>query len=145
LLREGADLNDGVLVDGQLPLHIVHSRNCHLLLNKVPGVSGFYVAFDFDDDYAPCVKDPGSSFGTAVSYDGELLMPRKNFTWSLYAPSITHGKPPLLQITPEMQFWVRVSHRDLHTPAYRERVRLFRESGADAHTLLPALSIRSNV
>jgi hypothetical protein len=60
--------------------------------SRYPGISGRHLAFTFDENGMPIVRDLRSSFGTSVSYREHESLPRiTNFHWSLVGPSITAG------------------------------------------------------
>jgi hypothetical protein len=117
--------------------------NVDLPLQKRPGVSRFHLAFTFDDKDRPIARDLGSLCGTRVIYDGEERERRSNFDYLLQGPGILGNKPPVLNVTGDVQFKVVVPPRDITSQDYIDRVARFRQGTADPEDLFASLVLRS--
>ncbi|MCJ1424194.1 hypothetical protein MMC29_002081 [Sticta canariensis] len=119
------------------------AAHADLTIQKIPGISTFHLAFTFDDQYRPIVRDLGSTGGTKVTYNEEEAERLSNFDWLLQGPSIARGKPPVLNITDLVQFKVIVPPRDITSPDYIDRVKRFRMGTADPDELFASFIIQS--
>ncbi|KAL8927683.1 MAG: hypothetical protein Q9172_001243 [Xanthocarpia lactea] len=107
------------------------------------GVSKYHFAITFDEQNRPIARDLGSTGGTKVTYNGEKRQRLSNFDWPLVGPSITNGKPPILNITDLLQFKVIVPDRDYACPEYVDKVNKFRTGTGDPENLFASLIIQS--
>lgn len=117
--------------------------NADLTLTQINSISVHHIAFTFDDRNRPIARDLGSTGGTVITYDGEARDRRSGFDWPLLGPSITKGKPPVLNIGDTIKFRVFIPPRDLASPDYIKRVERFRLGTADPGDLFGALNIHS--
>ncbi|OAA36935.1 protein kinase [Beauveria brongniartii RCEF 3172] len=91
----------------------------------------------------PIARDLQTTAGTRVIYDGETRDRVSGFDWSLVGPSIAGDKLPILEISNEVKFKVKVPKRDFSSPDYVEKVNRFRRGVADPAKLLDSVKIRT--
>ena len=120
-----------------------HSRNTDLAFQHIPGISTLHLAFTFDDQYRPIVRDLGSRGGSKITYNGEEGQRRSKFDWLLQGPEIVKGKPPVLNITDLIQFKVIMPPHDITSPDYIDRVQKFRVGTANPKGLFASFILQS--
>jgi hypothetical protein len=119
------------------------SEAADLVLQHIPGVSRFHLAFTFDDHNRLIARDLGSTCGTKVTYGEEERAHLQGFDWPLVGPAATRGKTPILNITDDIQFKVVVPAHDITSPDYAQRVEKFRRGRADPEDIFADLLIKS--
>ncbi|KAI8955287.1 kinase-like domain-containing protein [Xylaria longipes] len=119
------------------------SPEADITIKEGTDISTFHLAFTFDEQNRPIVRDLGSTGGTKLTYNGEEGERRSNFDWLLQGPSIVKDTPPVLNIADHVQFKVIMPPRDITSPDYIDRVKKFRETTADPDELLSSLIIQS--
>ncbi|KAM3514900.1 hypothetical protein MY11210_001505 [Beauveria gryllotalpidicola] len=112
-----------------------------LLLPLLTGVSKKHIAFTFDRMNMPIARDLNTTLGTSVMYDGQERHRVSGFDWSLVGPSIAGNSLPILDISEDVKFKVKVPKRDFSSPDYVEKVNKFRQGTADPEKLLASLKI----
>ncbi|KAG5975443.1 hypothetical protein E4U55_007671 [Claviceps digitariae] len=112
-------------------------------LRKFGCISLYHLAFTFDSQNRPIVRDLASRSGTMVTYDGEMGECRSNFEWLLEGPSICRGKAPILHITKLIQFKVLLPYHDITCPNYVNKVQRWRANTADPYQRLAALILQN--
>ncbi len=117
--------------------------NVDFPLQDILGVSKYHFAITFDEQNRPIARDLGSTGGTKVTYNEEKRQRLSNFDWPLVGPSITNGKPPILNITDRIQFMVIVPDHDYACPGYVDKVNKFRTGTGDPENLFASLIIQS--
>ncbi|KAM3563273.1 hypothetical protein MY1884_001318 [Beauveria asiatica] len=132
----GCKTNAGIIA-GSSPEH------ADLVLPFSTHVSKKHIAFTFDRMNVPIARDLQTTAGTRVIYDGETRDRVSGFDWSLVGPSIARDKLPILDISNEVQFKVKVPKRDFSSPDYVEKVNRFRQGVADPAKLLDSVKIRT--
>lgn len=112
-------------------------------ISDMVGVSRYHLAITFDAQNRPILRDLGSTSGTKLTYNGEKGYRLSNFDWPLVGPSIANGRPPILNITDQIQFKVILPSRDYTSPGHIERVARFRAGTEDPENQLASLIIQS--
>ncbi|KAM3458418.1 hypothetical protein NHJ6243_007419 [Beauveria neobassiana] len=133
---QGCKTNAGIIA-GSSPEH------ADLLLPVFTDVSKKHIAFTFDRMNVPIARDLQTTAGTRVIYDGETRDRVSGFDWSLVGPSIAGDKLPILDISDEVKFKVKVPKRDFSSPDYVEKVNRFRQGSTDPAELLDSVKIRT--
>ncbi|KAH8747276.1 kinase-like domain-containing protein [Diaporthe sp. PMI_573] len=124
-------------------------NTCDIALPQIPGISKRHFALTyknkFEDGYHRLiVRDLGSTFGTAVTYDDKGDELRSKFDWIIDGFRATDKtKKIIVQPHEGLKFRIVVARHDITSPAYIDNVERFRQGAAAAEELLHCLGFQS--
>lgn len=150
--RRGSDLDKHIHLElrfkngPKTPHGFVFGRDedCDIVLPDFRGVSTYHFALTFDDQNRPIVKDLGSFIGTQVTYNGDGLGWRSDFTWIVGGLDDPQEETPIktpivIHVNKHLKFQLVVSRHDLNSHLYKNNIRLFRQGTAGPGNLFDRL------